>query len=129
MKKKATKKRVAKKKELQMTDGKDRNMPLDQIKALEELLSIGNANPYGTLDLSLFDEKLNKMTLNEMQFLASRVGLVPHSNKRQLKGQLQASFKEFYSKSGGLGYNAQNPQPGVTPDNPHYQDLMDLMAD
>lgn len=108
-------------------DGKNRNTSLAEVAKLEKLLAIGNANPYGTLDSSLFEEKVNDMTLNEMQFMASRVGLVPLSRKADLKNQLIKSFKEFRATSGGLGYNAQLPQAGIDESNPHYKELMKLI--
>ena len=95
---------------LQVADGKSE---LDQIKDLEDLLGVKQANPFRTTSKAVLDERMGEMTLTDLQTMAIQVGILPSGNKLTLKNKI---FRAFKSHAGaGAGYNIGFQKPLVDP--------------
>lgn len=119
--KKATKNEVVEKNNV--TDAKLRSPTEDEkqkalavqgavIKArreLEELLNFSGANPYGTTDSAIFEDKIATATVGELQTLASKVGVTPIPDMRLLKEELRRAFRDYAMQygRGDLGCTAK----------------------
>ena len=113
---KTAKKRAAPKKKqsvidsMQVADGKS---DIEKIKDLEELLGVQQTNPFGTTNKAVLEERMNEMTLTDLQAFAVRIGILPSGNKLSLKNKIT---KEFLSHAGaGAGYNIGYQKPLVDP--------------
>lgn len=111
--------------EFEVTDGKSRDEEeFQKIKDLEEILGIRQANPYGTLNREIFEEKLGDMTMTDMQSLAMQVGFPPTRDRHSLKRGLTKSF-DSYLKQHSVGAVFQ-PRPVFDENSPNYKDAVKL---
>ena len=105
------------------SDGK--NHALDKVRDLEALLDIPRANPYGTLDLDIFKEKVEVMSLHEMGMLAGRVGVALTNRSSELKARLIRSFENYQRQSravlGGVDVTAAKQNDDA------YRNIQDLL--
>jgi len=123
MKKAATKKTKKKLSEMEYSDGK--NHDLTELKALEELLDIPRANPYQTLDLDVFKERVQTMSVNELTNLANRVGVQATTRESVLRDRLIVSCETYLRRHrsviGGVDITAAKRDDDV------YNDIQDLL--
>ena len=96
--------------DLNIADGKD---DIEKIKNLEDLLGVKQTNPYGTTSDAILEERMNEMTLTDLQTFAIRVGILPSGNKLILKNKIKKSFKSH--AGAGAGYNVGYQKPLVDP--------------
>ena len=108
--KQKTSRRKNKLEELKVADGK---AEIDKIKDLEDLLSVKQTNPFGTTNKEVLEEKMNEMTLTDLQTFAVKIGILPSGNKLSLKNKILRSFKSH--AGAGAGYNIGYTQPLVNP--------------
>lgn len=105
------------------SDGKKHG--LDKIRDLEALLDIPRANPFGTLDLNIFKEKVESMSLHEMGQLASRVGVALTNRPSVLKDRLIGACEDYLRRSravvGGVDVTAAKRDDSV------YDGIRDLL--
>jgi hypothetical protein len=87
---KAPAKKTAKKKNL--TDR-------EKVEALEKLFDgvPGRENPYGTIDLETFHEKIDRMNLFDLQELAIKAGEVAMGSEAALKRRLIKDFEDRFA--------------------------------
>ena len=115
-KKKAVSSKLAKKstvkkvKDLKIADGRT---DLEKVKDLEELLSVKQVNPFGTTNKEVLEEKMNEMTLTDLQTFAIKIGILPSGSKLSLKNKLLRAFKSH--AGAGAGYNTGFNRPLVDP--------------
>lgn len=95
---------------LQVADGKSE---LDQIKDLEDLLGVKQANPFRTTSKAVLEERMGEMTLTDLQTMAIQVGILPSGNKLTLKNKIVRAFKSH--AGAGAGYNIGFQKPLVDP--------------
>ena len=113
--------------EFEVTDGKDRDSEeIQKMKDLEEILGIRQMNPYGTINREIFDEKLDDMTLTDMQSLAMQIGYPPTRNRMDLKRGIRKSFDSFL-KHHSVGAVFQ-PQPIFDQNSPNYKETVKLFS-
>jgi hypothetical protein len=105
--KKSTKKKAT---DLKVIDGRT---DLEKVKDLEELLSVKQVNPFGTTNKEVLEEKMNEMTLTDLQTFAIKVGILPSGSKLSLKNKLLRAFKSH--AGAGAGYNTGFNRPLVDP--------------
>jgi hypothetical protein len=114
--------------EFEVTDGKDRDSDeIQKLKDLEEVLGIRQMNPYGTHSREIFDEKLDDMTVTDMQSLAMTIGFPPTRDRMALKRGLRKSFDSFL-KSHSVGAVFQ-PQPIFDQNSPNYKEAVRLFSE
>jgi hypothetical protein len=116
--KKAVKKDVN---DLNIADGKD---DIEKIKNLEDLLGVKQTNPYGTTSEAILEERMNEMTLTDLQTFAIRVGILPSGNKLTLKNKLKKSFKSH--AGAGAGYNVGYQKPLVDPSSKQAEEILKI---
>jgi hypothetical protein len=92
-KKTSTKKSKKEKPVLEYTDGKSCDTLSSRAKGLDEILSEQSSNPFRTEDSEEFQEKIEEMSLSQMQELAVRASIFPSGNKTTLKNKLCREFK------------------------------------
>jgi len=109
-KNKPTSKKTKKIESLNVADGKS---DIEKIKNLEDLLSVKQSNPFGTTSKAVLDEKMNEMTLTDLQTFAIKIGILPSGNKLSLKNKISRAFKSH--AGAGSGYNIGYNQPLVDP--------------
>lgn len=105
------------------SDGKKHD--LDKIRDLEALLDIPRANPFGTLSLDVFKEKVETMSLHDMGVLAGRVGVALTNRTSVLKDRLIGACEDYLRKSkailGGVDVTAAKRDDSV------YDGIRDLL--
>ncbi len=119
-------------KNLHLTDGKDRALSLKredeitQIKALEDLLGMSKINPYGTADKTIFAQKVEGMTLEEMRDLSMRVGVAVTNRQNELRKRLLENFDDFLRKhrSNVVGVTRHS----IDPKSEAYESIKDLLG-
>lgn len=116
--KKAVKKDVN---DLNIADGKD---DIEKIKNLEDLLGVKQTNPYRTTSEAVLEERMNEMTLTDLQTFAIRVGILPSGNKLTLKNKLKKSFKSH--AGAGAGYNVGYQRPLVDPSSKQAEEILKI---
>lgn len=108
---------------MEYSDGKKHG--LDKVRDLEALLDIPRANPFGTLNLEIFKEKVELMSLHEMGVLASRVGVALTNRSSVLKERLVGACEDYLRKSkavlGGVDVTAAKRDDSV------YDGIRDLL--
>jgi len=106
--------------EFEFADGKDRDSKtIKELKALEALFGIKEANPYGTMNRQIFAERIGEMTTTDLQNLAMRVGVPPSRNGHELKRLLKNSFDTFVKKHDyGI---ASAHRPVIDESSPNYE--------
>lgn len=113
--------------EFEVTDGKDRDSDeIQKMKDLEEVLGLRQMNPYGTHNREIFDEKLDDMTMTDMQSLAMEIGFPPTRDRHALKRGLRKSFDSFL-KSHSVGAVFQ-PQPMFDENSPNFKETKELFS-
>jgi len=108
-----------------VADGKDRDSEkLQKLKDLEALLGMDTMNPFGTLNREIFAERVDEMTLADLQSLAMRVGYPPSRDRLSLKSGLKKEFSDFLKKHGSGAYSQQ--EPIIDPSSPNYDSIVKL---
>lgn len=111
--------------EFEFADGKDRDSEtIKELKALESLFGIKEANPYGTMNRQIFAERVGDMTTTDLQNLAMRVGVPPSRNGHELKRLLKNSFDTFVKKH-DFGI-ASAHRPVIDENSPNYEEAKRL---
>ena len=121
-KKSTAKKSPAKKvKDLKIADGRT---DLEKVKDLEELLSVKQVNPFGTTNKEVLQEKMDEMTLTDLQTFAIKVGILPSGSKLSLKNKLLRAFKSH--AGAGTGFNTGFNKPLVDPNSKNAAEILKI---
>jgi len=118
-------------KNLHLTDGKNRDVSqreqdIEKIKELEVLLGFAKINPYGTANKTLFAEKVEHMTLDDMRSLAMRVGVVPTNRQNEMRKRLLDNFDDYLRQSRQTVVGVT--RPGLDPTSKAYDSIKDLLG-
>lgn len=133
IKKKTTNKNVEQTKpseldNLQLADGKQRVDPdIQRVKELEEILGIKKMNPFGTSNIEIFKEKLNEMTIVDMQHMCEKVGIFASGSRQQIKEKLLREFKS--TNKGTISMLVQNPSVVLDPNNPLHKETLKILRE
>ena len=105
-KRKVTKKETQKvsKKKVEFADGKD----VSKEENIESLIGFKVKSSYGASTEEEFEDKINLMSMSDLQALAVTNGVFPSGTKAMLKNKLKKSFAEY------LAYNGRTPTQGTT---------------
>lgn len=110
---------------MEQTTGKEY---IQKTKELEDILGVKEVNPFKTANASVFQENLSEMTLVDMQSLAVRVGVMPSSNRTNLKKRLMKEF-EHRNKSRTIIGGADSRQVGLNTDSPDFQEVSKILRE
>ena len=111
--------------DLQVADGKDSMAEsVEEVKNLEKLLGVQQSNPFGTTSPEILEERMDEMTITDLQALAVNAGILPSGNKLALKNKIK---KAFLSHGGaGAGYNIGWQRPLVDPTSQAAKDILKI---
>lgn len=113
---------------LKLADGKSKEDPqIAKVKELEDLLGIKKVNPFGTYNLDVLKEKLNDMTIVDMQRLCERVGIFGSGSRQELREKLLREFKSI--SRGTLSITTENPAVQLDPKNPLHQQALKILGE
>ncbi len=116
--------------DLSFADGKKEER-VRRAEELEKLVGISDVNPYGTTIASVFEEKLNQMTLVDLQALAVKVGEFPSGTQTSLKKKLKKAFRDNQRGTGSFVSPAleQEVAQDVDKDSEAYKRALKLMKE
>ena len=110
---------------MQVADGKDSMaQSIEEVKDLEQLLGVQQSNPFRTTSEAVLTERMNEMTLTDLQGLAVNVGILPSGNKLSLKTKIMKAFKSH--GGAGAGYNIGFQRPLVDPSSQAAEDILKI---
>lgn len=113
---------------LTLADGKLNVDPdIQKVKELEEILGIKKLNPFGTANLEVFKEKLNEMTILDMQNMCEKIGIFGSGSRLDLKDKLLRQFRSF--NKGSISMTVQNPAFQLDPNNPDHKKTLKLLRE
>jgi len=111
--------------EMQVADGKDSMaQSIEEVKDLEQLLGVQQTNPFRTTSAAVLTERMNEMTLTDLQSMAIGVGILPSGNKLNLKTKIMKAFKSH--GGAGAGYNIGFQKPLVDPSSKAAEDILKI---
>ncbi len=114
--------------DLQLADGKVHTDPdIEKVKKLEEILGIKKMNPFGTSNIDVFKEKLNEMTIVDLQHMCEKVGIFASGSRQQIKEKLLREFKS--TNKGTISMLVQNPSLVLDPNNPKHQKTLKILRE
>lgn len=113
---------------LNLADGKVHSDPdIEKVKQLEEILGIKKMNPFGTSNIEIFKEKLNEMTIVDMQHMCEKIGIFASGSRQQIKEKLIREFKS--TNKGTISMLVQNPSIVLDPNNPQHKETLKILRE
>ncbi len=113
---------------LNLADGKVNVDPdIEKVKKLEEILGIKKMNPFGTSNIDVFREKLNEMTIVDLQHMCEKVGIFASGSRQQIKEKLLREFKS--TNKGTISMLVQNPSFVLDPNNPKHLKTLKILRE
>lgn len=113
---------------LTLADGKVYTDPdIEKVKKLEEILGIKKMNPFGTSNIDIFKERLNEMTIVDLQHMCEKVGIFASGSRQQIKEKLLREFKS--TNKGSISMLINNPSLVLDPNNPKHQKTLKILRE
>ena len=113
---------------LNFADGKVHEDPdITKVRELEKALGIEKSNPFGTSNLEIFKEKLNEMTMIDMQHMFERIGIFASGSRLDIKNKLIREFKS--TNKGSISMMVENPALQLDPNNPEHQKVIKILGE
>lgn len=103
---------------------------LEKTKRVEEMLGVSHANPWGTVDLDVFDKFLNDATPADLQKKARDVGLAAYGTPSELRHNLRSAFQRDNKQAYAAVKTQQsaNDQVNLDPSNPKHLKVMQMLG-
>ena len=97
------------------------------LKEVEVIFGTGETNSFGTNDINILKEKLNKMSKADLQTFSRKVGVNPYYEKNAVHDNIIKEFNR-YSSRGNIA-TAPQPIPAMELDlnNPKHKELHDWL--
>ena len=97
------------------------------LKEIEVIFGTGETNSFGTNDINILKEKLNKMSKADLQTFSRKVGVNPYYEKNAVHDNIIKEFNR-YSSRGNIA-TAPQPIPAIELDlnNPKHKELHDWL--
>ena len=113
---------------LNFADGKVHEDPdITKVRELEKALGIEKSNPFGTSNLEIFKEKLNEMTMIDIQDMCERIGIFASGSRLDIKNKLIREFKS--TNKGSISMMVENPALQLDPNNPEHQKVIKILGE
>ena len=97
------------------------------MQEVEVIFGTGETNSFGTNDIEVLKDKLNKMGKADLQAFSRKVGVNPYYDKSVVKDNIIKEFHRYQSR----GNIATAPQPvpamQLDPNNPEHKELLDWL--
>jgi len=111
-----------------LADGKNNNDPdIQKVKELEDILGIKKMNPFGTSNLEVFKERLNEMTMLDLQNMCEKIGIFGSGSRMDLKEKLLRQFKQ--SSRGTISMTTESPAVKLDPNNPLHKKTLKILGE
>jgi hypothetical protein len=97
------------------------------LKEVEVIFGTGETNSFGTNDINVLKEKLDKMSKADLQEFCKKVGINPFYEKSIVVDNILKEFRRYQSR--GNIFTAPQPVPAVEldPDNPQHKEILDWL--
>ena len=97
------------------------------MQEVEVIFGTGETNSFGTNDLQVLKEKLNKMGKADLQAFSRKVGVNPYYDKSVVRDNIIKEFNRYQSR--GNIATAPQPVPAIQldPNNPQHKELLDWL--
>ena len=97
------------------------------LKEVEVIFGTGETNSFGTNDINILKEKLNKMSKADLQAFSRKVGVNPYYEKGAVHDNIIKEFNRYNSR--GNMATAPQPIPAMELDlnNPKHKELHDWL--
>ena len=97
------------------------------VQEIEVIFGTGETNSFGTNDLQVLKDKLNRMGKADLQAFSRKVGVNPYYDKSVVRDNIIKEFHRYQSR----GNIATAPQPvpamQLDPNNPEHKELLDWL--
>jgi len=97
------------------------------MQEVEVIFGTGETNSFGTNDIEVLKDKLNKMGKADLQAFSRKVGVNPYYDKSVVRDNIIKEFNRYQSR----GNIATAPQPvpamQLDPNNPEHKELLDWL--
>lgn len=93
-----------KEKKIEFADGKDQSAE-ERNESIESIVGFTVKNNFGAATESEFEDKINLLSMSDLQALAVTNGVFPSGTKAMLKNKLKKAFAEY------AAYNGRTPTP------------------
>ena len=114
---------------LSYADGRQEE-EIRKARELEELVGLGEINPYGTTLTPVFEDKLKEMTLVDLQELAVSAGVFPSGTKTSLKNKLLKAFRDYQRGSSSFVVpSSSSICPDADRESKKFKKAMELMKE
>lgn len=118
-------KKVKESKKIEFADGKDQSAEA-QSESIESIVGFAVKNGFGSATEAEFENKINLLSVSDLQALAVTNGVFPSGTKAMLKNKLKKAFAEY------VAYNGRTPtarptQPIMDPDSKAAKRFLDIM--
>ena len=94
--KKNTEKKASKRK-IEFSDGKNSKA---ENESIETILGFKEKNHFGTTNVKEFEDKLETLSMSELQAMAVTASVFPSGTKVSLKNKLKKAFNQYLSLNG-----------------------------
>ncbi len=97
------------------------------MKEVEVIFGTGETNSFGTNDIDILKEKLNKMSKADLQAFSRKVGVNPYYEKSAVHDNIIKEFNRYNSR--GNITTAPQPVPAMEldPNNPKHKEVLDWL--
>lgn len=97
------------------------------MQEIEVIFGTGETNSFGTNDLEVLKDKLNKMSKADLQAFSRKVGVNPYYDRSVVRDNIIKEFNRYKSRSNIA--TAPQPVPAIEldPNNPDHKELLDWL--
>jgi len=97
------------------------------MQEIEVIFGTGETNSFGTNDLEVLKDKLDKMSKADLQAFSRKVGVNPYYDRSVVRDNIIKEFNRY--KSRGNIATAPQPVPAIQldPNNPDHKELLDWL--
>jgi hypothetical protein len=97
------------------------------MQEIEVIFGTGETNSFGTNDLEVLKDKLNKMSKADLQAFSRKVGVNPYYDRSVVRDNIIKEFNRYKSRSNIA--TAPQPVPAIEldPNNPQHKELLDWL--
>ena len=100
---------------------------IDLQKQVEVIFGTGETNSFGTNDINILKEKLEKMSKADLQEFSRKVGVNPYYDRHVVLENIVKEFNRYQSR--GSLHTAPQAIPAIEldPKNPQHKELLDWL--
>ena len=97
------------------------------MKEVEVLYGTGETNSFGTNDIGILKENLEKMSKADLQAFAKKVGINPFYEKHMVMENIIKEFRRQQSRTNVLTAPQPTPAIELDPENPEHKEILDWL--